>query len=83
VDREGSGTALTVVLSGEDKLGTWKLRDGTVPIPQDSNAIGHELVTHRRDGGSAFSGIAPRLRPDQIADLGYDSSAARAARSGT
>jgi hypothetical protein len=61
---------LSMVMRGDDRLGTWELRDGPHPLAQDPDAVGHELITQRRDGGSTFGGVGPRLQPGQVSQAG-------------
>jgi hypothetical protein len=69
---------LTVVVRGEDRLGTWELRDGPHPMPQDPDAVRHELILRRPgQGGSISTGIGPRLGPGEIGRLGTSAHAGR------
>jgi hypothetical protein len=68
---------LTPVVHGLDRLGTWEMRDGLHPVPQDEEAVRTELILHRagRGGSSILSGIGPRLGDSEIGRVGTAASA--------
>jgi hypothetical protein len=69
---------LTTVMRGQDRLGTWELRDGPHSMPQDPDAVAHELITHRPGiGGGSSSGIGPRLAAGEIGRIGTEASDGR------
>jgi hypothetical protein len=67
----GAPDGLSTVMRGDDRLGTWELRDGPHPMSQDPGAVQHEFITHRLGrGGGISSGIGPRVTTTQIAVVG-------------
>lgn len=74
LDQPFRADALSLVMRGEDRFGTWELRDGPHPLIQDPAAVGHELLTRHPDGSGGDGGVGPRLRPDEVAILALSAS---------
>ena len=73
---------LSLVVRGEDQVGTWELYDGPHPSAYSDDAVGSYFVTERREGGGSTSGsIGPRLQPDQLCSVGSSASSGRKASS--